>query len=63
MLIQDEKKAIQQEIALTRYVGVILKKFLALTSGSTAKLAPPMNETELIQSLVRVVRTFSTEYY
>jgi hypothetical protein len=34
--MQDEKRAIQQEIALT----------------GTAKLAPPMNETDLIQSLV-----------
>lgn len=51
--LQQEKKHIRQEIEGTRYAQHLLtSKPMSLTSRSTAKLAPPLNETELIQSLV-----------
>jgi hypothetical protein len=51
--LQEEKKHIRQEIEGTRYAQHILtSKSVSLTLRSTAKLAPPLNETELIQSLV-----------
>lgn len=51
--LQEEKKRIRQHIDATRYIHrthPIL--FPSLTRFSTEKLAPPLSETDLIQSLV-----------
>lgn len=50
--IQREKKQIQQDIEETRYDCLKDTVYFMLTPPSTAKLAPPLSETELIQSLV-----------
>jgi hypothetical protein len=52
---QREKRQIRQEIEATRYFNVpndLEHSRTLLTNRSTAKLAPPLSETELIQTLV-----------
>ena len=50
--IQREKRQIRQEIEATKYTTSFQFWGYVLTVCSTAKLAPPLSETELIQSLV-----------
>lgn len=51
-IIQEEKRRIKQLIDGTRYATSPLTPSPLLTWDSTAKLAPPLGETDLIQSLV-----------
>ena len=50
--IQREKRQIKLEIEVTKYMTRFDSGERTLTVNSTAKLAPPLSETELIQSLV-----------
>jgi hypothetical protein len=55
--VADKNKQLEQQnthekVKQTRFVKVLTFSDAMLTSSSTAKLAPPLDETSLIQSLV-----------
>lgn len=57
--MQREERQVKNEIASTRYLRPNPMTYSKSKVISTAKLAPPLNETELIQSLVlRALKMF-----